>query len=164
MAYSASHFFLKLLVLHSCLIGSWLAEPFTDLDMANAIGQLHAGFPQNQVTALFGVSTSIFSKLREMGCKVGVPVRQHKKTVSSFCQHVGTKGSLLHVCSQGLQDDMADDSLPRQARSDCTQPGSGLIRQPGLPFTIKPICGDVCNMCIRTWTCSVMSPDSAYSR
>lgn len=78
--------------------------------MANAIGQLHAGFPQNQVTALFGVSTSIFSKLREMGCKVGVPVRQHKKTVSSFCQHVGTKGSLLHVCSQGLQDDMADDS------------------------------------------------------
>ena len=36
----------------------------TDLDRARAIGQLQAGVPQNQVTALFGVSPSTISKVK----------------------------------------------------------------------------------------------------
>ena len=110
------------------------------------IGQLQAGVPQNQVAALFGVSPSTLSKrkaklhitgdvkdIREVGREVGVPRRRHpKKTVSSPCQHLGAVGCLLQICTQGMQDDMADGSLPRQSGTDYTQPISGLIGLPGV--------------------------------
>ncbi|KAL6483664.1 hypothetical protein MHYP_G00085360 [Metynnis hypsauchen] len=80
--------------------------------------------------------------MSETGCEVGVPRRRHlKKIASSPCQYLGTVGCLLQICSQGLQDDMADGFLPRQSGTDCTQPISGLIGLPGglprLPFTIR---------------------------
>lgn len=75
------------------------------------------------------------------------------------------------ICSQCLQDDMANGSLPRQYETGRIQPNSGLTRQPGglpwLPFTVRPVCTGVGNTCTRTWTyggmlSSAMSPDSAY--
>ena len=106
------------------------------------IGQLQAGVQQNQVAALFGVSPSTLSKLKAKfhitgdvkdRREVGVPRRRKpKKTVSSPCQHLGAVGCLLQICSQGLQDDMADGSLPRQFGTDYKQPNSGLIGLPGV--------------------------------
>lgn len=147
------------------------------------IGQLSADVPQKQVTALFLVSPYIISKLKakfhiigdynmpDTGCEAGVPRRwRYKKTVSSPCQNLGTVGSLLQICRQGLQDNMADSSVPRQYRTECTQPICGLkglsrgLLQ--LPLTVGPICAGVSTMRIGTWTfgeiCSVVSPDSAY--
>lgn len=49
------------------------------------------------------------------------------------CQHLGTIGSLLQSCSQGLQDNMANGCLPRELGPDCIQPISGLIGLPGGP-------------------------------
>ena len=101
------------------------------------IGQLQAGVPQNQVAALFGVSPSTLSKLKAKFHITGdVKDRPRsgrpKNTVSSPCQHLGAVGCLLQICSQGLQDDMADGSLPRQSGTDYTQPISGLIGLPGV--------------------------------
>ena len=102
------------------------------------IVQLQAGVPQNQVAALFGVSPSTLSRLkatfhitgdvkdrpRSGRPKKTTPQEDHFITLSAL--------SLLQICSQGLQDDMADGSLPRQSGTDYTQPISGLIGLPGV--------------------------------
>ena len=52
-----------------------------------------------------------------MSKTMGIPSRRHpKKTMSSDCQHTGTAGSLLRICSHGLQNDISDGSLFRQSR------------------------------------------------
>ena len=75
------------------------------------------------------------------------------------------------ICSQCLQDDMANGSLPNQSETGYIQPNSSLTMLPEglpwLPFTIRPVCMGVGNTCTRTWTyggmlSSAMSPDSAY--
>ena len=108
----------------------------TDLDRVLAIGQLQAGVLQNQVAALFGVSPSTISRLKAKFHITGVKDRPRsgrpKKAISSPCQHLGAVGCLLQICSQSLQDDMANSSLPRQYGTDCTQPISGLIGLPGV--------------------------------
>ena len=103
----------------------------TDLDKALAIGQLQAGVPQNQVAALFGVSPSTLSKLKAKFHITGdVTDRpQSGRPKKTTPQEVGC---LLQICIQGLQDDMADSSLPRQSGTDYTQPISGLIGLPGV--------------------------------
>lgn len=62
------------------------------------------------------------------GLEIGPPTM-----FSLPCQHLGTIGSLLQSCSQGLQDNMANGSLPRELGTDCIQPISGLIGLPGGP-------------------------------
>ena len=110
----------------------------TDLDKALAIGQLQAGVPQNQVAALFGVSPSTLSKLKAkfhiMGDVKDRPQSgRPKKTTPQEERFITLSAlSLLQICSQGLQDDMADGSLPRQSGTDYTQPISGLIGLPGV--------------------------------
>ena len=99
------------------------------------IGQLQAGVPQNQVAALFGVSPSTLSKLKAKFHITGdVKDRPRsgrpKNTVSSPCQHLGALTAVIF--SEGLQDDMANGSLPRQSGTDYTQPISGLIGLPGV--------------------------------
>lgn len=53
--------------------------------------------------------------------------RSQKEHTTSCCQHLETVGSLLLICIQRLQGNMADTSLPRQYGTDCTQPLSHLI-------------------------------------
>ena len=108
----------------------------TDLDRALAIGQLQAGVPQNQVTALFGVSPSTPPKPKAhiMGdVKDRTRSGRPKKTTTQEDHFITLSAlSLLQICSQGLQDDMAEGSLPRQSGTDYTQPIFGLIGLPGV--------------------------------
>lgn len=112
-------------------------------------GTCATGQPQ----VVFGESRSTSSNLKAKFCKqetsetgweVGVLRRwDHKKSISSPCQNLRTTGSLLQIWSQGLQNDIADGSLPKQSRPDCTQPVSaltGLLRGLSLlPFTVKSV-------------------------
>lgn len=112
-------------------------------------GTCATGQPQ----VVFGESRSTSSNLKakfykqetsETGWEVGVLRRwDHKKSISSPCQNLRTTGSLLQIWSQGLQNDIADGSLPKQSRPDCTQPVSaltGLLQGLSLlPFTVKSV-------------------------
>lgn len=60
--------------------------------------------------------------MSEIGHKLSIPRRQHYKTVPLPCQHLGTVGSVIQIYSEGLNDDMAYSSLPR----DTGQPVSGV--------------------------------------
>ena len=119
----------------------------TDLDWACAMGQLQAGVPPSAIS--------------KMKAKLHI----------TPCQHLGTLGSLLRICSWVLQHDMVDGSLPRQYGTDCTQPIFCLTGLPGdlphLSFTIRPVCAGFGNTCAGIWTCggklwSPMSSDSVY--
>lgn len=62
--------------------------------------------------------------------EVGVPRRWHpKNTGSSPCQHLGIVGCFLQICSQGLHDDTANSSLPRQSETVCKKSISGLCEE-----------------------------------
>lgn len=68
--------------------------------------------------------------MSDTGHEVGVPRwRHHKNNISSPCQHLGNISNLQQICSQGFQDNMVDCSLPRQSRTNCTQPMSGLCQE-----------------------------------
>lgn len=51
--------------------------------------------------------------MSEIGHKLSIPRRRHYKTVPLPCQHLGTVGSVIQIYSEGLKDDMAYSSLPR---------------------------------------------------
>lgn len=92
--------------------------------------------------ALFGVSPiTIFkvkAKFHIRGDVGDRPWSGHPKKTTPQEDRFLTLSALscfLHICSQGLLDNMADDSLPRQSGTGCTQPISNLIGLPGrLPW------------------------------
>lgn len=102
---------------------------------AHVMGRLQPGMLQNQDAAWCGgsPSTKYKAKLHIMGhAREGL--ESGPPTMFSLpCQHLGTTGSLLQSCSQSLQDNMANGSLPRELGEDCIQPISGLIGLPGGP-------------------------------
>ena len=99
-------------------------------------------FCKNQVAALFGLSPITLSKMKAKFHITGdvtdrpqsgrpkktTPQEDHFITLSALrCRRLSSTD-----CSQGLLDDMADGSLPRQFGTDYKQPNSGLIGLPGV--------------------------------
>lgn len=104
-----------------------------------------------------GKPSSIYLGSSETGCEVGILRRRSHEYC--FFQPVSTQETvddLLQICRQGLQDNMANGSSPRQSGTDCIQQISGLIWLPGglpwLPFTVRFSWGGVSKMCTGTWT------------
>lgn len=61
---------------------------------------------------VFNKDYLIFLYIKETG--LGIPRKQQtKKIVSSLCQNLGGVG--LQICSQSLQNNVADTSLPSQS-------------------------------------------------
>lgn len=89
--------------------------------------KLQAGVMQNKVKAWFAVSPCTISKMRaidrgisETSCKVGTQRKRHpEKSLSSTCQLSGAVDFLQQICSQVLQDNIADGSLPISIITGC---------------------------------------------
>lgn len=82
-------------------------------------------------------SSSLVLAVPDRGREAGDTLRRLPRPVSTG----GSVGRLLQICRQGLQDNMADGSLPRPTCTGCTQPASGLTRLPaGLLAPLSAAC------------------------